>query len=187
MRYETIGIAKPEELRHIVLTALKDTERVRLDFTVAAPHVFGWHVPFCHIGQMVVAAPGDWRHGGRPPVFFDRTVGLSATRFLRQSISISIGVEFVDLNESDRAIRQRCETDGIRSWFGDCLREAYNWHGLTAKEKRSWASSIHALHRQAIAAPAPQALIDALWERIIDIDMGVYSGEVSDFDKGAGK
>lgn len=178
MGYKLSVVASPAALREdVIVNVRRIGVRTHVEYIADKADSFkGWKLADGNsIGCLFVTCYA-------PNVWYDRTIGLSSWRWLRKDYYIDTGVVPVDVNESRRQTAQFATVSAITGYFREALKEAYEWERMTRKEKRELYAFFRDLHRRAIAAPAPAALCEAIWERIYDIDSGTYTGEVSTLD-----
>lgn len=172
----------------VVVTPSALTEDVREQL-----HCRGIRARIEYVADTTGGAFRGWRMGdggsigclfvtSRIPVWYDRTIGLSAWRWLRHDREIDFGVIPIDLNESRRQELQKGRTRVVASYFEDWLRDAIRWERLKEGDRRRLYRRLLELHRDAVGAPVAQLLVDRIFDRIVDISEGVYCGEVSTFD-----
>lgn len=179
LTYKQAVVQTKGEFRAIVANALrKGSERGHIEIVAAdgAPDFANWRLtPDRSIGCYFITMY-------EPNVFYDRTIGMSAWRFLRQDMDIDFGVIPIDMNEALRQSRQYADIHHLLYDFKDDLKDAYGWNRMSRSERRNLKRSFFDLHRRAIAIPAPVSICNEIWERILDITDGVYAGEVSTMD-----
>lgn len=176
--YKVRVVGSPTALREDVLTNVhKVGIRSHIEYVADSEEGFrGWRLGEGRsIGCLFVTCY-------MPNVWYDRTIGLSAWRWLRRDYFIDTGVVPVDVNESNRQTAQMATTNAVVGFFKEALKEAHDWERMTRKERRELTAFFRDLHRRAIAAPVAPELAERIWERLYDIDGGTYAGEVSTLD-----